>query len=236
MNLLLDAFAWLADPSHWGGATGIGTRLTQHLLITAAVVVFAALIAIPTGIMVGHSGRGRTGVVMVSSGARAIPTLGLLTLLGLMLGIGLKAPVLALIVLAIPSLLAGAYAGIESVSPTVVDAANAIGMNKWQVIRRVEIPLAAPVIVGGIRAATLQVVATATLAAYTADFGLGRYIFAGLKTRDYAQMLAGALLVTFLALILEILLAVSQRLAYRISTPASLDTPTKKTKSMNGMS
>lgn len=234
MNLLLDALAWLVSPINWGGSSGIATRLGQHLLITAAVVAVAALIALPIGIWVGHTGRGRTPVVMVSSGARAIPTLGLLTLLGLMLGIGLKGPVIALIVLAIPSLLAGAYAGIESVDPNVVDAANAIGMNNWEVIGRVEIPLAAPVIVGGIRAATLQVVATATLAAYTADFGLGRYIFVGLKTRDYAQMLAGALLVAFVALFLEMVLAVSQRLAHRISTPASLDTRPNKTHSRNG--
>lgn len=219
MTLFLEAFAWLIDPANLSGPSGVLPRLGQHLAITAFVVAIAGAVAIPLGILVGHTGRGRTAVVMVTSGARAIPTLGLLTLLGLMLGIGLNAPIIALVVLAVPSLLAGAYAGVESIPAGVVDAAKAMGMSKWQVITRVQVPLGAPVIVGGIRAATLQVVATATLAAYTADFGLGRFIFAGLKTGDYAQMLAGSILVTALALVLEILLAVWQRRAQARSAP-----------------
>lgn len=236
MNLFLDAFAWLFDSANFSGPGGIGARLGEHLLITLVVVLLSACIALPIGVMVGHTGRGRTAVVMIAGAARAIPTLGLLTLLGLMLGIGLKAPVLALIVLAIPSVLAGAYAGVESVPPVTVDSARAVGMNRWQVITRVELPLGAPVIVGGIRAATLQVVATATLAAYTADFGLGRYIFAGLKTSDYAQMLGGALLVTALALVLELLLALAQRLAHRLATPAIAAETEPSVTTMNGTS
>ncbi len=220
MNLLLGALSWIGDSANWVGPSGIANRLFQHIGITFTVMVIAIVIAIPLGTLVGHTRYGRTAVIMVAGGARAIPTLGLLTLLGLMLGIGLKAPVIALIVLALPSLLAGAYSGVESVAPSVVDSAKAVGMNDWQVITKVEVPLGSPIIVGGIRAATLQVVATATLAAYMADFGLGRYIFSGLKTGDYAQMLAGALLVTFLALSFELLLALAQRLARRFATPA----------------
>lgn len=220
MELFIQAIGWLAEPAHWSGTNGIWLRLGEHLGITALVVAIAALIALPAGIAVGHTGRGRNLVVGLLGAARAIPTLGLLTLLGLWLGIGLQAPIIALVILAIPSLLAGAYAGVESANRTVVDAARAVGLSERQIVGRVELALGAPVIIGGVRAAVLQVIATATLAAYTADFGLGRYLFAGLKTRDYVQMLAGALLVAVLAVVLEILLAAWQRRARRVANPA----------------
>ncbi|RZU63706.1 ABC transporter permease [Zhihengliuella halotolerans] len=221
MNLLLDAAAWLADPAQWTGPGSVPTRILEHLWVTLLVVVAAAAVALPAGVWVGHTGRGRSVVIAFAGAARAIPTLGLLTLLGLWLGIGLGAPLLALIVLAIPSLLAGAYSGVESVDHTTTSAARALGMSEWQIVTRVELPLAAPVILGGVRAATLQVIATATLAAYLANTGLGRYLFNGLKSRDYAQMLAGALLVTLLALLLEIVLALLQRRAQRMARPAA---------------
>ena len=212
MNYVKTALSWLANSSNWTGSSGIWTRLGQHLFDTAIVVVIAAVIALPIGIAMGHTRRGAGVIGAIAGAARSIPTLGLLTLFALGLGIGLKAPLLALIVLAIPSLLAGAYAGVGAVDPAVPDAARAVGMNEFRIVTAVEIPLAAPVIIGGIRAATLQVVATATLVAYVADNGLGRYIFIGLKTRDYGQMLAGAILVIGLALILEIALASVQRM------------------------
>lgn len=223
MSLFLEAFAWLSDPLHWNGPNGVPVRIAQHLTVTLGVVVMAAIVAIPIGLAVGHTRRGHVAVVAVAGAARAVPTLGLLTVLGLLLGIGSQAPVIALIVLAVPSLLAGCYAGIRAVDASTVDAARAVGMTEWQVLRLVELPLAAPVIVGGIRAATLQVVATATLAAYTADLGLGRYLFNGLKTRDYPQMLAGAVLVILLALALEITLGLTQRRFARRAAPARPD-------------
>ncbi|MBS4752483.1 ABC transporter permease subunit [Nocardioides sp. zg-ZUI104] len=213
MNLFSEALAWIGDGAHWGGPGGIDTRLVQHLWISFAAVALAALVAVPLGIVIGHSGRGRVLVVALAGAVRAVPTLGLLTLLGLWLGIGLEAPLLALVALAFPSLLAGAYAGVGSADRTAVDAARALGMSTWQLISRVEVPLGADVLLGGIRAATLQVVATATLAAYISDNGLGRYLFAGLKSRDYPQMLAGALLVAALALLADIALAALQRAA-----------------------
>lgn len=220
MNLLVDAWAWLIDPAQWSGAGGIPTRMGEHLLICLVVVVGASILALPTGIAIGHTGRGR-GLVVAGAGAiRAIPTLGLLTLLALWLGIGVQAPIIALIVLAIPSILGGAYAGIESVDRRTVDGARASGMTAWQVITRVELPLGAPVIVGGLRAATLQVVATATLAAYVSDTGLGRFIFRGLKTLDYPQMLGGAILVAALAISFEALLALAQNVSTRLADPA----------------
>lgn len=211
MNLLTGAIAWLTDPTNWAGTGGIPTRLAQHLTITAIAMASAALIALPVGLLAGHTGRGSGLIGAITGAARAIPTLGLLTLIGLGVGIGLTAPLLALIVLAIPSLLAGAYAGIQSIDPTVPAAAKAVGMSPGQILAQVELPLASPIIVGGLRAATLQVVATATLAAYTADVGLGRYLFTGLKSRDYPEMLGGAILVAALALVLEIALAMCQR-------------------------
>lgn len=219
MNLLLDAWSWLADPSNWVGTSGIPVRFGEHVVITVVSVLLAAVLAVPAGVLIGHTRRGAGLVGAITGAARAVPTLGLLTLFGLAIGIGLTAPMLALVVLAIPSLLAGAYAGVQAIDPSIPQAARAIGMSPLQVVLRVEVRLALPVLVGGIRAATLQVVATATLAAYTADYGLGRYLFSGLKSRDYDVMLGGALVVVVLALILELLLAGAQRLAHRVADP-----------------
>ncbi|MDT9594098.1 ABC transporter permease subunit [Nocardioides zeae] len=213
MNLFLEALSWLGDGANWSGSGGVARRLLEHLVVSALVVGIAALVAVPLGVLVGHTGRGRGLVVVAASAARAVPTLGLLTLVALAAGIGLTAPVVALVVLAVPPLLAGAYAGVESVDPVTVDAARAVGMSERQVVTRVELPLAAPLLVGGLRSATLQVVATATLAAYTADVGLGRLLFRGLKAREYDVMLASALLVAALALVLEVLLSLLQRAA-----------------------
>lgn len=219
MNYLRQAFSWLTDSSNWSGASGIPARIGEHLLITAIVVGLAAAIAVPVGVLVGHTRRGAAAVGAVTGAARSIPTLGLLTVFGLAFGIGLKAPVLALVILAIPSLLAGTYAGIQAIDPAIPSAAKAVGMSPAQVIGKVEIPLALPVIVGGIRAAVLQVIATATLAAYISDTGFGRYLFSGLKSRDYTQMLGGAFVVILLALLMEVILASLQRAATRIADP-----------------
>ncbi|WP_373456454.1 ABC transporter permease [Corynebacterium sp. 70RC1] len=213
MNLFAQALDWLMEPANWAGAAGIWARLGEHLLLSAAAVLLAACIALPLGLYVGHTGRGAGVVGAIVGAARAIPTLGLLTLAGLFLGIGVGAPLVALVVLALPSVLAGAYAGVQSADVRSVGAAKAIGMTGWQVLSRVEVPLGLPVLLDGLRAATLQVVATATLAAYTADVGLGRFLFSGLKSRDYPLMLAAALLVAFVALILEIAFAALQKTA-----------------------
>lgn len=221
MNLLADALAHLTDPQNWTGPSGLAVRIGEHLGLTFLVVLLAALVAVPVGVAVGHTRRGQGIVSAVAGGGRAIPTLGLLTLVGLVAGIGLTAPIVALVVLAVPSLLAGASSGIASVEPALVDAARAQGLTTRQVVTRLELPLAAPVLVGAFRVATLQVVSTATLAAYVADVGLGRVLFAGLKLNDYPVVLASALLVIGLALALELLWAALQRLAARKADPAS---------------
>lgn len=212
MNLILEGITWVLDPANWTGMGSIPQRIGEHLLITAIVLVIAAVIALPTGVLIGHTGRGRDLAVMLSGGLRALPTLGVLALFGLWLGIGLSAPILALVILAIPPLLAGAYAGLESVDRRTIDSARAVGMRERQIVGKVELPLGLPILVGGIRSATLQIIATATLAAYISDFGLGRYIFQGLKTRDYAEMLGGSMLVIILALVVDGCFALSQRL------------------------
>ncbi|MCI1788037.1 MAG: ABC transporter permease [Actinomyces sp.] len=224
--MLLAAFSWLTDPANWTGPESIGVRILQHLAITVVAVLIAACLALPTGVAVGHARRGTGAVGALTGAARAIPTLGLLTIVGICVGIGVTAPLVALVVLAIPSLLAGAYSGLQAVDPSISQGAKAIGMSPAQVIFGVEIPLASPTIVGGIRAATLQVVATATLAAYTSDVGLGRFLFAGLKTRDYPQMLGAAMLVVALALLLELLFAAVQKaVTKRYANPTSQPEP-----------
>ena len=213
MNYFIDALSWAFSADHWSGTNSITQRLIEHLWFTLMIVAISSVLAIPTGIVIGHIRRGAGLIGALTGAARTIPTLGLLTLFGLWLGIGLKAPTLALIVLAIPSLLAGAYSGVESISQDIPSAAQAIGMTPWQVITSVELPLALPVIMGGIRAATLQVIATATLAAYTADIGLGRFLFAGLKSRDYSEMLGSSLIVIALAVVIDAVLGRAQKWA-----------------------
>jgi len=217
MSLWNEALAWLLDPVTYTGEGSIPQRFAQHIAITLGVLAVAAVIALPIGVLIGHRRSGGGVVVVLAGAARAIPTLGLLTLLGLGIGIGLGAPVVALVILAIPPLLTGAYSGIGSTDPATIDAARAIGLSEWQIVRSVELPLAAPIIVGGLRSATLQVVATATLAAYTADAGLGRFIFAGLKTRDYGELIGGSVLVIALALVLDACFALALRVLNRRS-------------------
>lgn len=212
MIQLLEALAWIADPTRWPGPSGILVRLGEHLLYTLLGVGIAALIALPIGLYVGHTRRGRGLAVALSGAARALPTLGLVTLFGLWLGVGLTAPMLAFVILAIPSLLAGAYSACEAVDPRAVDAARAQGMTEWQILTRVEVPIGLPLLIGGVRLAAVQVVATVMLASYIGNGGLGRFIFLGLNLRDYPQMLAGSLLVVALALVLDLTLRLVERL------------------------
>jgi len=221
MTFFIAALAWLADPAHYSGPGNIPSRLLEHLGFTLVTLVFASAIAIPAGYYIGHTGRGRRLAILVTGALRALPTLGLLTLVALWVGIGLDAPYVALTILAIPPILAGAYTGFEAIDRTTIDAATAMGMSGGQVVRKVEVPLGLPLLIGGLRSATLQVIATATLAAYIADVGLGRYLFEGLKTRNYDEMLGGSILVILLALVLEGLFAGATRLALRMVPPAT---------------
>ncbi|MFC7403186.1 ABC transporter permease [Citricoccus sp. GCM10030269] len=207
MNQLRDALLWCLDPMQWNGPTGIGARLLEHLGYTVLALILASAIAIPAGWWVGHTGRGRGLAVAISGAARALPTLGVVTLMALLIGIGIAAPMTAFVILAIPSILAAAYAGVEAVDRQIIDAARAQGMTGAQMFTRIEVPLGLPPLIGGLRSAALQVIATATLAAYVGAGGLGRYLFLGLKTQDYAMMLGGSLLVVVLAIALDAVFA-----------------------------
>ncbi|WP_081656710.1 ABC transporter permease [Rathayibacter toxicus] len=213
MNLLIEAFVWIGDPEHWSGSYGIPTRVAQHMGISLLVLVIASALAIPLGYFIGHTGYGKGIVVPVVGALRALPTLGVLVLAAMSLGLGLGAPVIALVILAVPSILAGAYSGIEAINRGTVDAARSIGMTEWQILARVEILLGLPLLIGGLRSAMLQIIATATLADFIGAGGLGRYIFQGVKAGDYPQMLAGSFLVIVVTLLSEAVWAMLQRLA-----------------------
>ncbi len=213
MSVVGGAIDWLSDGANWSGAAGVPHRMLEHLGYTSLTIAIAAGIAIPLGLWIGHSGRFRGLAVATTGAVRSLPTLGLLTLIVLMVGVGLTAPIVALVVLAIPPLLAGAYSGLESVDRKTIDSARAIGMTEWQILRKVELPLALPLVIGGFRSATLQVVSTATVAAYVSLGGLGRYLFDGLALHDYPEMFSGSVLVIVMALVLDGIFALLERLA-----------------------
>ena len=188
-------------------------RLAEHLYFTIISVAIAAAIAIPVGYLIGHTGRGRELTVGISGAARALPSFGLILLLVTIMGVLQlqAAAIIAFVILGIPSILAGAYAGLEAIDRRTIDAARGIGMTEWQILWKVEIPLGLPLLIGGLRNSTLQVVATVTLAAYVALGGLGFGIIQGLPLRRFDQMLGSAILIAVLALVLDGLLALIQR-------------------------
>lgn len=209
---------WLTSSASWSGDDGILVRLLEHVGYTLLVLVIAALIAIPLGLWIGHTGRGRW-MVTTANALRAVPTLGLLFALTLVLlpvlpgsAAFLVPSVIVLVLLAVPAILSGTYAGVEAVEPAARDAARGIGMTGSQVLWKVELPIALPLLISGLRAAVLQVVATATVAAYVGLGGLGRFLIDGLATQDYASTAGGALLVAVLALVLDAPFALLERL------------------------
>ncbi|GAA3095893.1 ABC transporter permease subunit [Pseudonocardia yunnanensis] len=207
----MNYFGWLFDAANWTGQGGVFQRLLEHLGYTALTMAIAMVLAIPLGAWIGHTGRGGFLVVGLANGLRALPTLGLLVLLVGAIGIGLIGPLIALVILAVPPILAGTYAGVRNVDSAVVDAARGMGMRGRDVLFRVELPNALPLVVGGIRSSTLQVISTATIAAYVALGGLGRFIVDGLAIRDFPEMIAGSILVAALAIAADLLLAALQK-------------------------
>lgn len=203
MSFIEQALSYLFTAANWTGPVGLAARTLEHLEYTAAAVAVSALIAVPIGMLVGHTGRGTLVVVSLVNALRALPTLGVLLLAVLLWGLGLVPPIVALMLLGIPPLLAGTYAGISAVDRTVIDAARSMGMGEVRLLLRVEVPNALPLILGGLRTASLQVVATATVAAYASLGGLGRYLIDGIKVRQFHIALVGALMVAALALFLD---------------------------------
>jgi osmoprotectant transport system permease protein len=212
-------WAWFTDPANWQGTDGVPNRVVEHLLYTGLTLLIALVIAVPLGAWVGHSGRMRW-LVTGANAARAVPTLGLLFAVSMFVGPLIKSDlafvipsIAVLVLLAIPPLLSGTYAGIDSVEPAARDAARGMGMTGWQVLAKVEAPCALPLFLSGLRSATLQVIATATIAASVSLGGLGRYLIDGLASRDYVQMVCGSILVAVLALVADGVLALLENWA-----------------------
>ncbi|MFD8686461.1 ABC transporter permease [Streptomyces sp. NPDC059651] len=215
MSTLSDAWSWLTTSAHWYGADGIWTRLVQHLVLTVVCLLISCLIALPIALVLGHLGKGGALAVNLSNVGRAVPTFAVLVLL-LLTPIGRfgEGPtVVALVLFAVPPLLTNAYVGMREVDQDVVRAARGMGMTGRQMLFQVEVPLALPLIMTGVRIAAVQLVATATIAALAGGGGLGRIITAGFNLASTAQVVAGAVLVAAFALIVEGLFELAQRLA-----------------------
>ncbi|WP_433265166.1 ABC transporter permease [Actinosynnema sp. CS-041913] len=211
--IFADAWAWLVDPVNWSGGKSIPVRVGIHLMYCLGAVLGASAIAVPLGLYVGHTGRGAVFLVGGSNALRALPTLGLVTFLYLVMsGAQVTSVLIALVVLAVPPILAGTYAGIQDVDRGVVDAARGMGMTGAQRLWQVELPNALPLLMGGLRNATLQVVATASVAAYVGIETLGRPLLDGLRVLDYGQFVGGAVVIALLAVLLDLLLAIAGRL------------------------
>ncbi|MFJ9863900.1 ABC transporter permease [Streptomyces sp. NPDC101165] len=215
MSTLGAAWDWLADPAHWSGDDGVRHRLLQHLVLTVVCLVISCLIALPVALVLGHLGKGGALAVNISNVGRAVPTFAVLVLL-LLTPIGKwgEGPtVVALVLFAVPPLLTNAYVGMREVDRSVVQAARGMGMTGRQMLFHVELPLSLPMVLNGVRIAAVQLVATATIAALAGGGGLGRIITAGFNLASTHMVVAGALLVAVLALIVEAVFEVAERLA-----------------------
>ena len=218
MSFIGQVVQWFLDPAHWQGDAGILHRTYEHVLMSGLSVLTAAVIALPVGIAIGHFGRGGILAINVSNIGRAVPSFAVLVIAVQLFGIGALPAFIALVALAIPPMVTNSYIGMREVDADVREAARGMGMRERAVLLRVELPIALPLIMAGIRTSAVNVVATATLAALVAWGGLGRFIVDGLGLQDYPMLFAGAVLVALLSLIVEFSLAGVQRL----STPAGL--------------
>jgi osmoprotectant transport system permease protein len=206
VTVVNQVLAWLTDPAQWSGPDGIPARTLQHLWYSLLATGIAAAIALPIGVFIGHTGRGALFAVNLTNLGRAIPSLGIIILMFTLVGFGIVPVLVALVALAVPPIVTNSYIGVRSVDRDVRDAAEGMGMRGRQVLRQVELPVAMPLIMAGIRTSAVQVVATATLAAFVGLGGLGRYLIDGLSQRDLPQVVGGAILVAVLSLLTELAL------------------------------
>ncbi|MHA7270192.1 ABC transporter permease [Arthrobacter sp. HLT1-20] len=213
-NPFSQGWEWLSDPVNWQGPLGIPTRLVEHLGYSALTLLVSLAIAVPLGLYVGHTGKGRGVVIALAGMLRALPTLGVMTLFALIAtsSLSLMPAIWALVLLAVPPILTATYAGIAAVDRGLVDAARSMGMTEPQVLFGVEVPNGLTVMLGGFRSAVLQVISTVAVVAFISLGGLGRYIIDGLAVQDYGQVLGGAVIIAALAIALDGLLALVQRL------------------------
>jgi osmoprotectant transport system permease protein len=211
METLMKVVQWFVDPAHWSGSDGIPTRFVEHVQLSAESVLIGAVIALPIGIVLGHYGRFGNAAINISNVGRAIPTFALLVLSFQIFGLGDAPIIISLTALAIPPMVTNSYVALREVDPDIKEAARGMGYRELAQIIHVELPLAVPLIMAGIRTSAVQVVATATLAALIAGGGFGRYIIDGLAQFDFTKMVAGAILVALLALATETGLAALER-------------------------
>jgi osmoprotectant transport system permease protein len=203
MELIGQVVAWFTDPANWSGTNGIPNRTLEHVVLSTLVVAVGVAIAVPLGLAIGHTRRGAFFTVSVANVGRAIPSYALLLIFFTVFGIGFATAFPALLVLAIPPILTSTYIGVTEVDRDIVEAGRGTGMTERQLLRQVELPLAMPVIIAGVRTAAVQVVATATLAALVGGGGLGRFIVDGFALQQDDQLVGGAILVALLALVTE---------------------------------
>lgn len=212
MSFLADAVQWFADPSHWAGPDGIPQRLAEHVQLSAESVAIGALIALPIGVALGHYGRFGNLAINVSNVGRAVPSFGVLVIAFQVFGLGDLPIIISLAALAIPPIVTNSYVALSEVDRDIKEAARGMGYRELAQLLRVELPLAIPLVMAGIRTSAVQVVATATLAAIIAGGGLGRYVIDGLAQQDYTKLFVGAVLVALLALATELSLSGLERL------------------------
>lgn len=210
MDVVTDALVWLNDPLNWTGRGGVLALAREHLLISVAAVALAAAVALPVGVWLGHRRRGGVVTVVLANTSRALPTFALLTIFASAGLFGGSATTLAVAIFAVPPILTNAYTGVLEVDADVRDAARGMGMSGWASLRRVELPLALPLIGAGLRTAAVQVVATVPLAAFVGGTSLGSLIASGLALQRYGEVLAGGVLVAGLCLLVEAVLAGAQ--------------------------
>ncbi len=218
MNLLVDTLRWFVDAAHYRGSDAVQLRLLEHVELSGLAVIVSAAVALPIGLYLGHTGRLGFVAVNIANLGRALPSLALLALalpvaFSLGLGLGFWPTLFSLIPLAIPPMLTNAYVGVRAVDPDVIESARGMGLSEAGILRRVEVPLALPLILAGMRTAAVNVVATATLGALVAGGGLGRYIVDGLGLQEYDRLFAGALLVAALAIVVEVAFGTFERRA-----------------------
>src|SRR5215469_4095862 len=212
MSFLIKVIQWFGDPAHWSGSDGIPVRLEEHVQLSAESVLIGAVIALPVGIVLGHYGKFGNVAMNISNVGRAVPSFALLVLAFQIFGLGDAPIIIALTALAIPPMVTNSYVAMREVDPDIKEAARGMGYRELAQVLRVELPLAVPLLMAGIRTSAVQVVATATLAALIAGGGFGRYIIDGLAQFDYTKLVAGAILVALLALATEFGLAGVERL------------------------
>lgn len=213
MNVLNFVQAFFSDSAHWQGYDGIPSRFAEHVQYTLLALAVAAAIGLPVGLLTGHTGRGGNAIAVVANAARALPSFGLLVLSVLLIGFGLLPVMIPLVVLAVPPILVTTYEAVRTVDPAPVDAARGMGMPESGILFRVEVPVALPLILSGLRSAAVQIVSTATIAAYVSLGGLGRYVIDGLFQRNYEKVVGGATLVAVLALVTLALFRAVERFA-----------------------